>query len=149
MKIAIGGDHAGFEYKQKIAQRLSALGYKLKDFGSYSVDSVDYPDHVHPLAESIEKGESELGILICGSGNGVAMTANKHQGIRSALSWTKEIAELARTHNDANVISIPARFVSYGEAQLMVETFVNTPFEGGRHRRRVDKIRANSLESKR
>jgi len=140
MKIAIGGDHAGFEYKGKLKNFLESQGHQVLDFGPSSDDSVDYPDHVHPLAESVEKGESVLGILICGSGNGVAMTANKHQGIRSALSWTLEIAELARTHNDANVLSIPARFVSYDQAKNMVEVFVNTPFEGGRHQRRVDKI---------
>lgn len=140
MNIAIGGDHAGFEYKGKIVEFLESQGHKVKDFGPNSDESVDYPDHVHPLATSVKNGETDLGILICGSGNGVSMTANKHQEIRSALCWTKEIAELARSHNNANVISIPARFVDYDVAQDMVDVFLNTEFEGGRHQRRVDKI---------
>lgn len=140
MKIGIGGDHAGFEYKEKLKSYLESKGHIVADFGPGTADAVDYPDHVHPVAESIVEGENGLGILICGSGNGVSMTANKHQGIRSALCWTKEIAALARSHNDANIISIPARYVTYDEAELMVATFVETPFEGGRHQRRLDKI---------
>jgi len=140
MKIAIGGDHAGFEYKQKIAQRLSELGYKLKDFGSYSADSVDYPDYVHPVATGVENGEFDLGVLVCGSGNGVAMTANKHDGIRAAICWSELLASLARQHNDANIICIPARFISYELAEEVVKLFLSTEFEGGRHKRRVDKI---------
>ncbi|SMD36258.1 ribose 5-phosphate isomerase B [Reichenbachiella faecimaris] len=140
MKIAIGGDHAGFDYKKEIISMLEAQGHTLQDFGPNSADSVDYPDHVHPLAASIEKSDNELGILICGSGNGVAMTANKHQGIRAALCWQKELAELARQHNNANVMAIPARFVSLDTAKEMVSAFVSTDFEGGRHQNRVDKI---------
>ncbi len=140
MKIAIGGDHAGFEYKQKIAQRLSELGHKLKDFGSYSADSVDYPDYVHPVATGVENGEFDLGVLVCGSGNGVAMTANKHDGIRAAICWSELLASLARQHNDANIICIPARFISYELAEEVVKLFLSTEFEGGRHKRRVDKI---------
>jgi ribose 5-phosphate isomerase B len=140
MKIAIGGDHAGFQYKQEIIKSLQAQGHEVKDFGPYSEASVDYPDFAHPLSKAVEKKEYDLGILICGSGNGVAITANKYQGIRAALSWNKEIAALARQHNDANVVSIPARFVSIEEAKEITNTFLQTPFEGGRHQNRVDKI---------
>lgn len=140
MKIAIGGDHAGFEYKKEIIEMLEAAGHTTQNFGTDTGDSVDYPDHVHPLATSVEKAENDLGILICGSGNGVAMTANKHQGIRAALCWGKELAELSRQHNNANVIAIPARFVSLDNAKEMVNAFVSTDFEGGRHQNRVDKI---------
>ena len=140
MTIAIGNDHAGTEYKKTIQHRLEELGHKVINHGTDSSDSVDYPDFVHPVAEMVAKGEAELGVLICGSGNGVSMTANKHQKVRAALCWTKEIAQLAREHNDANIISIPARFTSEPQAVAMVETFLNTPFEGGRHQRRVDKI---------
>ncbi|WP_420582720.1 ribose 5-phosphate isomerase B [Reichenbachiella sp.] len=140
MKIAIGGDHAGFEYKKEIIDMLEAAGHSTQNFGTDTGDSVDYPDHVHPLATSVESSENDLGILICGSGNGVAMTANKHQGIRAALCWQKDLAELARQHNNANVIAIPARFVSLDIAKEMVSAFVSTDFEGGRHQNRVDKI---------
>lgn len=140
MKIAIGGDHAGFDYKKEITAMLENAGHTVQDFGPNSADSVDYPDHVHPLAISIEKSENDLGILICGSGNGVAMTANKHQNIRAALCWEKELAALARQHNDANVIAIPARFVSLDVAKEMASTFISTGFEGGRHENRVNKI---------
>ena len=140
MTIAIGNDHAGTEYKKTIQHRLEELGHKVINHGTDSSDSVDYPDFVHPVADMVAKGEAELGVLICGSGNGVSMTANKHQKVRAALCWTKEIAQLAREHNDANIISIPARFTSEPQAVAMVETFLNTPFEGGRHQRRVDKI---------
>lgn len=140
MKIAIGGDHAGFEYKKQLVEFLEKEGHEVKDFGPDSDASVDYPDHVHPLSEAVEKGEFELGILLCGSANGVAMTANKHQGIRAGIAWEDELAELTRQHNNANVICIPARFIDYNKAQSIVKTFLTTEFEGGRHGRRVDKI---------
>lgn len=139
-KIAIGGDHAGFEYKNKMILDLQEAGYEVKDFGPFSNASVDYPDYVHPLSTAIEKGEFDSGILICGSGNGVAITANKHQGIRAALCWNEDLAALARQHNDANVIAIPARFVSYDLAEKMAKLFIETDFEGGRHQTRVKKI---------
>ncbi len=139
-KIAIGADHAGFLYKTKIIAHLESLSYQVDDKGTYSEQSVDYPDFAHPVAEAVETGAADLGILICGSGNGVAITANKHQGIRAALCWTQELAALARQHNDANIISLPARFVSIEEAIGMVDTFLKTPFEGGRHQNRVNKI---------
>ncbi len=139
-KIAIGGDHAGFEYKQKLLSQLSNMGYNITDFGPNSDASVDYPDYIHPMASSVEAGENVLGIAICGSGNGVAMTANKHKGIRAALCWNKELAALARQHNDANIICIPARFVSFDTALEMITTFLTVEFEGGRHQNRVDKI---------
>lgn len=140
MKIAIGNDHAGTQYKTTIVKHLETLGHEIANFGTNTNDSVDYPDFVHPVAAAVEKGEADAGILICGSGNGVSMTANKHQQVRAALCWTKEIAALAREHNDANIISIPARFTSEPQAVAMVDTFLETPFEGGRHQRRVDKI---------
>jgi len=140
MKIAIGGDHAGFTYKQAITSELERLGHEVKDFGPHSDASVDYPDHAHPVAQSVETKECQLGILICGSGNGVAMTANKHAAIRAALCWNVELAELARQHNDANIICIPARFISLDDAKSLVKAFVSTDFEGGRHGKRVDKI---------
>ncbi|MFT4973752.1 MAG: ribose 5-phosphate isomerase B, partial [Saprospiraceae bacterium] len=138
--IAIGCDHAGYDYKDSIIAMLKEMGIEILDFGTNSLDSVDYPDFIHPVAESIETGKAQLGVIICGSGNGVAMTANKHQGIRAAICWQNDISVLARQHNDANVISIPARFVSEHLAKSMVKLFVETPFEGGRHQRRVDKI---------
>ena len=140
MNIGIGGDHAGFDYKKAIVKVLEADGHIVKDFGPYSADSVDYPDFAHPVSESVESGENELGILICGSGNGVSMVANKHQGIRAALCWEVELAELARQHNNANILSIPARFVTQEKAQQLVGAFLSTDFEGGRHENRVDKI---------
>ena len=141
MKIAIGGDHAGFQYKKAIIELLHSLDIKeVKDFGSYSEESVDYPDYVHPLASAVEKGEFDFGILVCGSGNGVSITANKHQGIRAALCWNKDVASLARQHNNANVISIPARFIELPLAKTLVEIFLTTEFEGGRHQNRVSKI---------
>ena len=139
-KIAIGGDHAGFDYKGIIVKLLEELGHEIKDFGTHSSDSVDYPDFAHPVASAVEDKIYDLGILICGSGNGVAITANKHAGIRAALCWNTELAALARQHNNANVICIPARFIDVELAREMVKTFLNTPFEGGRHERRVDKI---------
>ena len=140
MKIAIGSDHAGFAYKQEICKLLSSLGHEVSDFGPTSDASVDYPDYAHPVAIAVEKQDCELGILICGSGNGVAITANKHQGIRAAICWKEELAELARTHNNANIICIPARHVSKELAEKMLEKFLHAPFEGGRHERRVEKI---------
>ena len=139
-KIAIGGDHAGFEYKGKMIQKLQSLGFEVKDFGPFSTDSVDYPDYVHPLSSALENGEFDLGIVICGSGNGVAITANKHQGIRAALCWNEDLAALARQHNNANVLAIPARFISYELAEKLAEIFLTTEFEGGRHQNRVNKI---------
>jgi len=139
-KIAIGGDHAGFEYKKQLVAKLEELGYEVKDFGPFSDASVDYPDYVHPLSAAVEEGVFDQGILICGSGNGVAITANKHQGIRAALCWNEDLAALARQHNNANILAIPARFVSYELAEKMASTFLSTDFEGGRHQNRVDKI---------
>lgn len=140
MKIAIGGDHAGFTYKEKIVQYLKEKGVEVKDFGPYAPDSVDYPDFVHPVANAIVDKEFDFGILICGSGNGVAMTANKHQQIRAALCWNTDLAALSRQHNNANIICIPERFVDYDLAQSMVDTFLSAEFEGGRHQNRVNKI---------
>jgi ribose 5-phosphate isomerase B len=140
MKIAIGCDHAGFPYKDGLVAMLQAQGHMVQDFGTHSLESVDYPDFAHAVALAVEDGQAELGILLCGSGNGVAITANKHQGIRCAICWTEELAALARQHNNANVIAIPARFVPEILAQAMVRIFISTDFEGGRHSRRVDKI---------
>ena len=139
-KIAIGADHAGYEYKGIVSELLEALGHSVKDYGTYSADSADYADFAHPVAEAVEKGDFDKGILICGSANGVAMTANKHQGIRAAITWNNELAALARQHNDANILCIPARFVTPDLAKEMVKTFLSTDFEGGRHQRRIDKI---------
>lgn len=140
MKIAIGCDHAGYVYKAAIKKMLEEKGIETIDFGTDSTDSVDYPDFIHPVANAIESGEAELGVIMCGSGNGVAMTANKHQKIRAAVCWNDELAQLARLHNDANVISIPCRFIDESTAISMVDKFVHEKFEGGRHQRRVDKI---------
>ncbi len=140
LPIAIGCDHAGLEYKTAIVKWLTEKGYAIKDFGTYSTDSVDYPDFAHPTAISVENGESAFGILLCGSANGVAITANKHQGIRAGLCWQNDVAQLIRMHNNANIICIPARFVALPLALQMIELFMNTPFEGGRHAKRVDKI---------
>ena len=140
MKISIGNDHAGPEYKKAIMEMLKAKGHEVTNYGTDSADSVDYPDFGHPVATDVETGKAQLGIVICGSGNGINMTVNKHQGIRAALCWTKEIAALASQHNNANIISIPARYTSINQAVEMVETFLNTEFEGGRHQNRVDKI---------
>jgi ribose 5-phosphate isomerase B len=139
-KIAIGADHAGFEFKELLKKWLEKSGYAVKDFGTYSLESVDYPDFAHPVASAVESKEFDLGLLLCGSANGVAITANKHQGVRAALCWTEEVAELARQHNNANVVCIPARFVSYEVAQKILDRFLHSSFEGGRHGRRVDKI---------
>ncbi|MEQ8242964.1 ribose 5-phosphate isomerase B [Fulvivirga sp.] len=140
MKIAIGGDHAGFEYKAAIIEELKKQGHDVQNFGTDTADSVDYPDFAHPVSSSVEGGENELGILICGSANGVAMTANKHQGIRAAICWNEELASLAKQHNNANIVCIPARFIDLELAKKIVTTFLKEPFEGGRHGRRVDKI---------
>ncbi|MCB2406447.1 ribose 5-phosphate isomerase B [Hymenobacter lucidus] len=139
-KLAIGSDHAGFAYKEMLAHWLRDNGYEVKDFGTYSADSVDYPDFVHPLANAITAGEFERGILVCGSANGVCITANKHQGIRAAIAWAPELAELARQHNNANIICVPERFVTEEAARDIVSKFLNTGFEGGRHQTRVSKI---------
>ena len=139
-KIAIGGDHAGFHYKDMLIDWLKSQQFEVVDFGPGSADSVDYPDHVHPLAKAVASGQAELGILICGSGNGVAITANKHPQVRAALCWLPEIAKLAREHNDANVLCIPARFVTEQAAVDMTQLFLSTPVEGGRHATRVNKI---------
>ncbi|HEX6335196.1 MAG TPA: ribose 5-phosphate isomerase B [Flavisolibacter sp.] len=138
--VAIGADHAGFEFKTIIIDQLQNLGYEVKDFGTYSEDSVDYPDFAHPVAEEVESGRAGFGVLVCGSANGVAITANKHQGIRAAICWSKDISRLARQHNNANILCIPARFVPAPEAEEIVNIFTSTPFEGGRHQKRVDKI---------
>ena len=133
-------DHAGFELKNQLINYLKEKGFEIKDFGTYSTDRCDYPDFAHPMAECVENKESDLGISLCGSGNGINMVANKHQGIRSALCWKEELASLARLHNDANVCALPARFISYDEAVKIVDAFLNTGFEGGRHIPRINKI---------
>lgn len=138
--IAVGSDHAGFNYKEDLISFLEGKGLSFKDFGTHSKDSVDYPDFAHPVASSVEDGKAAFGILICGSANGVAITANKHQGIRAAICWGEELAQLARAHNNANIICIPARFVREGDVEKMVGIFMTTDFEGGRHLRRVEKI---------
>lgn len=140
MKIAIGSDHAGFELKEKIKRLLTSIKFEFQDFGAFSTDSVDYPDFAHPTANSVESGDADLGILLCGSGNGIAMAANKHQGIRAAICWTIELAELARQHNDANILVLPARFISEELGLEITEAFLKAEFEGGRHGRRVKKI---------
>ncbi|MFZ4105186.1 ribose 5-phosphate isomerase B [Flavobacterium sp.] len=140
MKISIGNDHAGPDYKKAIVAFLISKGYEIINHGTDTEESVDYPDFGHPVASDVESGKSDLGIVICGSGNGIAMTANKHLGIRAALCWTKEISALARQHNNANIVSIPARFTSIPQAVEIVSTFITTDFEGGRHATRVDKI---------
>jgi len=140
MKIAIGNDHAGTEYKFAIMEFLQKQGHQVINYGTDTNESVDYPDHIHPVAFAVEDQEVDYGIILCGSGNGAAMTANKHQGVRAALCWSKELVELARKHNDANILSLPARFISKYQALEYVETFLNTSFEGGRHLRRIRKI---------
>jgi len=141
-KISIGADHAGFKLKEVLKKYLGDEKIEVIDFGCFSEDRVDYPDYGHKVASSVEKKETEFGILICGSGNGINMAANKHKGIRSALCWNKEIAELARLHNNANIIALPGRFMSDDEAKKCVDVFLNTAFEGGRHAQRVEKISA-------
>lgn len=139
-KIAIGSDHAGYDLKEYLKNKLIEKGVNIKDFGPNSDERTDYPDYAHPVANFVEQNKEVYGILICGSGNGINMTANKHQGIRSALCWQKEIAELARLHNDANILVLPARYISEKEALACVDVFFNTEFEGGRHCGRVEKI---------
>lgn len=138
--IPIGADHAGFSLKEKVIQHLKKRGFETKDFGCFSEESIDYPDFGHPVASMVEENVGMKGILICGSGNGINMTANKHHGVRSALCWKKEIAELARLHNNANIIALPARFITEEEAIEMIDVFLTTEFEGGRHQMRVNKI---------
>ena len=140
MKISIGNDHAGTDYKLAIVGLLKSMGHQVINRGTDSSDSVDYPDFIHPVASDVASGAADFGIIICGSGNGAAMTANKHQEIRAALCWNRELVSLAREHNDANILSLPARFIAIPQALEMVKTFLNTPFEGGRHARRVEKI---------
>lgn len=139
-KIAIVSDHAGYFLKEKLLKYLIKEKYDVRDFGCPTEETVDYPDYGHPLAQAVSKGEYDLGISICGTGNGINMVVNKHQGIRSALCWNEEISRLARAHNDANICALPARFISESEAYLIVKTFLNTSFEGGRHQGRIDKI---------
>jgi ribose 5-phosphate isomerase B len=138
--IALGSDHAGFEHKQALKYWLEKNGYTVKDFGTFSAESTDYPDYAHPVAASVEGKETEFGVLLCGSANGMAITANKHQGIRAALCWNEEVSALARQHNNANVVCIPARYVSVEAATTILDRFLHSSFEGGRHERRVDKI---------
>ena len=138
--IAIGGDHAGFTYKAQLVDFLKSAGYTVKDFGTHAADSVDYPDFAHPVAAAVEKGEFDRGILVCGSANGVSITANKHQGIRAAICWQEELATLARQHNDANIVCIPARFIEVDLAKAIIGKFLTTDFEGGRHANRVNKM---------
>jgi len=140
LKIAVASDHAGFEQKQAVLKFLQEQGIEFKDFGAFSTESSDYPDFAHPLSNAVSDGEFDKGITLCGSGNGINMTANKHQGIRSALCWMPEIARLARLHNDANICSLPARFITDEEAIQIVKTFLSTDFEGGRHIARINKI---------
>ena len=143
MKIAIGNDHAGVEVKRKIERYLSQKGYTVINKGYDGKESVDYPDYIHPVSLEVKEKKAQIGIIICGSGNGAAMSANKHKGVRAAICWSEEIAELARQHNDANIISIPSRFLSEEETISIVEAFIKTDFEGGRHKRRIDKIDGN------
>lgn len=140
MKIGIGGDHAGFYHKEKLVKYLKSKGHDVTDFGPDTAESADYPDFVHPTATALEEGKIDFGVLVCGSANGVAITANKHQKVRAAICWNNDLAELSRLHNDANVICIAARFTAYEYAEQMVDTFLTTSFEGGRHQRRVNKI---------
>ena len=140
MKIVIGSDHAGFKLKENLKEFLVLEGYQVVDHGTYSLDSVDYPDFAHKVANDVNNGTIEKGILVCGSGQGVCMTANKYKGVRASLAWTAKIAGLSREHNNANVVCLPARFIEVTEAQNVVKTFLNTAFEGGRHERRVNKI---------
>jgi len=143
-KIIIASDHAGFRLKEKLVRWLISNRYEVKDLGCFSEDSVDYPDYAHPLALAVENGDFDYGITICGSGNGISMASNKHQKIRSAVCWNEEISRLARSHNDANVCALPGRFISEAEAILIIKTFLATEFEGGRHKRRIDKIPVKS-----
>jgi len=140
MKIAVGNDHAGYQIKLAVMDWMNGKGYDVEDFGTLSMASVDYPDYVHPVAEAVEKGEYDLGVLVCGSGQGVSMTANKHQGIRAALCWIPEIASLSRAHNDANILCLPGRYVNHEEAFAILDAFFSAKFEGGRHQNRINKV---------
>lgn len=140
IKVAFASDHAGYELKQKLENYMKSKGYEVVDFGTHSTESCDYPDFAHPAAEAVEKGECAFGIAMCGSGNGISMTLNKHQGIRAALCWLPELAALAKQHNNANILVLPARFISYEEAVKIVDAYLDATFEGGRHQRRIDKI---------
>lgn len=140
MKIGICNDHAGVDFKEKIIRLLKARGIEVVNFGTDTLASVDYPDYAHALASAVESGKVDLGIAICGTGNGMAITLNKHAGIRAGLAWTKEIGALVKAHNNANVLVLPARFIPYRTASLIVRTWLDTPFEGGRHQKRIDKI---------
>jgi ribose 5-phosphate isomerase B len=140
LPLAIGADHAGFEYKELLKETLRGLGWAIDDKGTYSIESTDYPDYAHPVAIAVEKGSAAAGILICGSGIGVSITANRHAGVRAALCWNTEVAALCRQHNNANVLCMPARFIAVDEMNAMVNTFLNTAFEGGRHERRIGKM---------
>lgn len=140
MKIAIGSDHAGFSLKEKLKLYLIEKGYEVKDFGAHSEQSADYPDFAHPVAFAVENKNTDFGLLMCGSGNGINMAANKHSGIRAALCWNSEIAKLARQHNNANILTLPARFIEENEAKKCIDVFFTTSFEGGRHEARVNKI---------
>ena len=140
MKIGICSDHAGFEYKSKLIPYLEKMGYEVEDFGTHSTESMDYPDVAHPLAEAVESGKVDCGIAMCGTGNGMAITLNKHQGIRAGLAWIPEIAGLIRQHNNANVLVMPGRFIDNKTAEKIMDEFIKTPFEGGRHERRIDKM---------
>jgi ribose 5-phosphate isomerase B len=144
-KIALASDHAGFYLKEKILKYLIRERYEVKDFGTFTEDTVDYPDFAHPLAYAVSAGEFEIGISICGTGNGINITVNKHQGIRSALCWSEEIARLSRAHNNANICSLPGWFITESEAYLIVKTFLNTQFDDGRHQRRIDKIQLKTF----
>jgi len=143
MKIGLACDHAGFDYKEKLKAYLYSKGNEINDYGCYSLESVDYPEFAHKLAESIEKKENELGIQFCGTGNGINMSANKHQGIRAALCWNTHICEQAKLHNNANVLTMPARHLEWEEVEKIVDVFLETEFEGGRHQKRVEKIKIN------
>jgi len=138
--IVLGCDHAGYELKEFLKNWLQDMGYEIRDYGTFSIESVDYPDFIHPAAKSVSENEADMAIVICGSGNGAAMTANKYGNVRAALCWNKEISALARQHNDANVLALPARFLNFNEAKEIVRTFLNTDFENERHSRRIEKI---------
>jgi len=140
LPIVLGADHAGFEYKELLKTELAGLGWTVEDKGTHSTDSTDYPDYAHPVATAVETGSATAGILVCGSGIGVSITANRHHGVRAALCWNNEVAALCRQHNNANVLCLPARFISVDELKQLVHTFLNTEFEGGRHERRVSKM---------
>ena len=145
MNIGFASDHAGFELKEFVKTYIRQQGYTCIDFGTYTIDSCDYPDYAHPLAEAVESGEVDMGIAFCGSGNGIGMTLNKHQGIRAAICWNVKTARMTRAHNDANILVLPARFITQDEAKEMVKVFIDTPFEGERHKQRIEKIPLNAI----